>query len=166
VDEAPYEVDTTTRQRFEGRQGEYQWTSLLFTGERMTVRWTASASSKTDCRVGWLLRPEFGDQISSSIRVKAGKTITGNRRYDTPFYGASLVARSTCGRWALSMQAYDPPVPTGVGSNCDGSYPTVCIPPYPPDLDCGDISYRRFDVRGADPHGFDGDNDGIGCEGG
>jgi len=40
----------------------------------------------------------------------------------------------------------------------------VCIPPAPPDLDCGDISYRRFEVRPPDPHGFDGDHDGIGCE--
>lgn len=48
--------------------------------------------------------------------------------------------------------------------NCDPSYPGVCIPPYPPDLNCGDISYRRFRVVGRDPHGFDSDNDGIGCE--
>ncbi|MBV7334622.1 thermonuclease family protein [Chloroflexi bacterium TSY] len=48
--------------------------------------------------------------------------------------------------------------------NCDPSYPTVCIPPSPPDLDCGEIPYRRFQVIGSDPHRFDGDNDGIGCE--
>ena len=49
---------------------------------------------------------------------------------------------------------------------CDPSYPTVCIPPPPPDLDCGDISYRRFEVRQPDPHRFDADHDGIGCESG
>ena len=48
--------------------------------------------------------------------------------------------------------------------NCDPSYPTVCIPPPPPDLDCGDIPYRNFPVRPPDPHRFDADNDGIGCE--
>lgn len=48
--------------------------------------------------------------------------------------------------------------------NCHPSYPTVCIPPPPPDLDCGDIPYRRFPVVGSDPHWFDGDGDGIGCE--
>ena len=41
--------------------------------------------------------------------------------------------------------------------NCHPSYPTVCIPPAPPDLDCADIPYRRFKVIGADPHRFDGD---------
>lgn len=49
-------------------------------------------------------------------------------------------------------------------ANCDPSYPGVCIPPYPPDLNCGDVSDKRFDVLPPDPHGFDGDGDGIGCE--
>jgi micrococcal nuclease len=53
---------------------------------------------------------------------------------------------------------------TTTAANCHPSYPTVCIPPPPPDLNCGDIPYRRFQVTGSDPHGFDGDNDGIGCE--
>ena len=48
--------------------------------------------------------------------------------------------------------------------SCDESYPDVCIAPYPPDLDCGEIGYSNFRVVGDDPHGFDRDNDGIGCE--
>lgn len=48
--------------------------------------------------------------------------------------------------------------------NCDPHYPTVCIPTYPPDLDCSEISFRNFQVLQPDPHGFDGDKDGIGCE--
>jgi hypothetical protein len=53
--------------------------------------------------------------------------------------------------------------------NCDRvSYPDpdICIPPYPPDLNCPDIPYKNFQVTGADPHGFDGDNDGMGCDSG
>ena len=50
------------------------------------------------------------------------------------------------------------------GPNCDPSYPTVCILPPPPDLDCKDIPYRNFPVLPPDPHRFDGDKDGIGCE--
>ncbi len=49
-------------------------------------------------------------------------------------------------------------------NNCDASYPNVCIPPSPPDLDCKDIPFRRFAVRPPDPHRFDGDGDGVGCE--
>lgn len=53
------------------------------------------------------------------------------------------------------------PPPAG---NCSPSYPTVCIPPPPPDLDCGDIPHRRFPVLQPDPHRFDSDRNGIGCE--
>lgn len=56
--------------------------------------------------------------------------------------------------------------PTVLPPLCDPAYPTVCIPPPPPDLDCGDIPYRRFAVLPPDPHGFDSDGDGVGCESG
>jgi micrococcal nuclease len=51
--------------------------------------------------------------------------------------------------------------PTGP---CDPSYPGLCLPPPPPDLDCRDVPSKRFRVVGADPHRFDGDGDGVGCE--
>jgi endonuclease YncB( thermonuclease family) len=58
-----------------------------------------------------------------------------------------------------------PAAPAPVPSpTCDPSYPGVCIPPAPPDLDCGDVSYTNFRVVGSDPHGFDGNDDGVGCE--
>ena len=47
---------------------------------------------------------------------------------------------------------------------CDPSYPDVCIQPYPPDMNCEEIRDTNFRVVGSDPHGFDGDKDGIGCE--
>jgi len=56
------------------------------------------------------------------------------------------------------------PPPTTPSGKCDASYPAVCIRPPPPDLDCGQISYRNFKVLPPDPHRFDGDHDGIGCE--
>jgi hypothetical protein len=50
-------------------------------------------------------------------------------------------------------------------TECHPSYPDFCIPPPPPNLNCDDISERRFTVLSPDPHGLDGnDNDGIGCE--
>jgi hypothetical protein len=58
-----------------------------------------------------------------------------------------------------------PPTTIGGGAGCDPAYPDVCIPPAPPDLDCGDIPYGMFRVLAPDPHGFDGnDDDGWGCE--
>ena len=62
-----------------------------------------------------------------------------------------------------------PPVTDPPGTECDPSYPDFCIPPPPPDLDCGDIG-RSFSVLQPDPHRFDGrpgqagEPDGMGCE--
>ncbi|MDZ7961077.1 MAG: hypothetical protein RMY34_24890 [Aulosira sp. DedQUE10] len=47
---------------------------------------------------------------------------------------------------------------------CDRSYPDFCIPPNSADLNCPDIPYRRFRVIPPDPHGFDRNGDGVGCE--
>ena len=47
---------------------------------------------------------------------------------------------------------------------CDASYPGQCIPPAPPDLNCADIATTDFTVVLPDLHGFDGNNNGIGCE--
>jgi hypothetical protein len=53
-------------------------------------------------------------------------------------------------------------------TKCAPSYPDVCIPPPPPDLDCADIRYRNFrvlwNVPDPDPHHFDGNRDGTGCQ--
>ena len=49
-------------------------------------------------------------------------------------------------------------------SDCDSSYPAVCISSAPQNLNCNDISYKDFQVLPPYPHGFDRDEDGIGCE--
>jgi hypothetical protein len=49
-------------------------------------------------------------------------------------------------------------------SNCEKSYPDVCISPPPPYLTCDELSVTRFKVFGDDPHGFDPDKDGLGCD--
>jgi hypothetical protein len=56
--------------------------------------------------------------------------------------------------------------PASPAAHCDAAYPTVCIPSPPPALNCSDIPYRRFTVLAPDPHGFDRDHDGVGCESG
>lgn len=50
-------------------------------------------------------------------------------------------------------------------NGCDSSYPDICITPSTNELTCADIPYRNFKVVLPDPHGFDSDRDGIGCEG-
>lgn len=56
------------------------------------------------------------------------------------------------------------PQPSQAASGCDQSYPDFCIPSPPPDLDCKDIKRKNFRVLPPDPHKFDRDKDGIGCE--
>jgi Flp pilus assembly pilin Flp len=50
---------------------------------------------------------------------------------------------------------------------CDSSYPEICVPAPPPDLDCSDLAERGIPVpvkvEGSDPHDFDPDGDGLGC---
>ena len=40
----------------------------------------------------------------------------------------------------------------------------ICVYHLPPDLDCGSISEKNFRVLYPDPHKFDREGDGIGCE--
>jgi micrococcal nuclease len=99
-------------------------------------------------------------------------TYPPNVKYVDRFLAAQRDARShERGLWGAVCNEPEP-VSTGGGGGaggagdgpCDPSYPDVCIPPYPPDLDCGDVSFTYFRVEGSDPHGFDGDDDGMGCE--
>jgi uncharacterized repeat protein (TIGR01451 family) len=50
---------------------------------------------------------------------------------------------------------------------CADSYPTVCIPPPPPRLECNDMPYKNFQVRrdvaNPDPQHLDNNEDGVGC---
>lgn len=48
------------------------------------------------------------------------------------------------------------------GADCAPGY-RPCVPPYPPDADCADVS-GPVRVTGRDPHGLDADGDGWACE--
>jgi endonuclease YncB( thermonuclease family) len=52
-----------------------------------------------------------------------------------------------------------PPAPP---AGCERGY-QPCVPPYPPDVDCVDV-LGPIAVTGPDPHGLDGEGDGIACE--
>jgi hypothetical protein len=73
------------------------------------------------------------------------------------------VARVLFQALGLPPVAVPSPSPSPSG-NCHSSYPGRCIPPPPPDLDRSAIPDRNFPVIGNDPHNFDTDNGGIGCE--
>lgn len=133
--------------------------------------------SETD-QFGRLLRYVFvNDTFVNMEMVRQGYAVSYLYEPDTScaedINQANQTARAgVLGNWGIFLSSTDTPliVPTlpsrsGSLANCDPSYPTVCIPPPPPDLDCPDIGYTHFPVLPPDPHGFDGDGNGIGCEG-
>lgn len=65
---------------------------------------------------------------------------------------------------AMTFIQFTLPTPSWSTSNCDAAYPDICLPSPPPDLDCKEITFRNFRVLAPDPHHFDRDQDGIGCE--
>lgn len=81
-----------------------------------------------------------------------------------PFVDPNMDGRACELFFGVDQGAAPPPAAPPSGGGCDPSYPSVCIPPNPPDLDCGQVGVRRFTVLPPDPHGFDGDHDGVGCE--
>lgn len=49
-------------------------------------------------------------------------------------------------------------------TGCSPDY-RECVPPYPPDLDCGNlVALGLIHVTGSDPHRLDRDGDGLACE--
>lgn len=103
-----------------------------------------------------------GRELFNETLVRRGyafvTTYPPNVRYVDRFVAAQREARAQeRGVWGACVERRS-------GDACDPAYPDVCIPPPPPDLDCADVRYRRFTVRAPDPHHFDGDGDGIGCE--
>lgn len=96
-------------------------------------------------------------------------TVPPNVAHEDLFAEAAAAAREAGrGLWSACEDEVTTTAPTTMASGeaCDPSYPDVCIPPAPPDLDCGDVAHRRFRVLPPDPHRFDGGGDGIGCEAG
>jgi micrococcal nuclease len=113
----------------------------------------------------------LGEELFNETLVARGfaqvSTYPPNVKYVDRFIAAQRDARShERGLWGAACNEPEPVTEGGGGGggNCDPSYPGVCIPPYPPDLDCDDVPSSDFEVRPPDPHGFDGEGDGVGCE--
>jgi beta-lactamase superfamily II metal-dependent hydrolase len=85
---------------------------------------------------------------------------------DCATYAFTLVGSGAPAAPTGVPSAVPTPTATSAAGQCSPSYPTVCIPSPPPDLDCGDVPYDDFAVLPPDPHRFDGDEDGVGCESG
>jgi micrococcal nuclease len=138
-------------------------------------------------RYGRLLRYVHRGPLNVNlVLVTAGAAAPYFYGHDQGKYAARLLAeaekarRAKRGLWgACPGTVLDPyrAVDTGISGpptqnpppngKCDPNYTGACVPPYPPDLDCADLrALGLAPVRsiGSDPHGLDGDDDGIGCE--
>jgi hypothetical protein len=138
-----------------------------------------SASGKVGHRM--TLRYQTGD---ITLRRSGSLVKAWSRRMGRAFFSQIQTVSLTphaAGSYSFCVKAWDPagnsrkdcagitvknPQPSGGdgGGRCDPSYPDFCIPPLPPDLDCSDISQNNFTVKPPDPHNFDSDGDGVGCE--
>ena len=97
-----------------------------------------------------------GKSLNSALLYNGHAEISTRYCTFSEFSDSSWAQRFGC--------AISEPEVVELSSDCDSSYPDFCIPSSPPDLDCGDIPQKRFTVLQPDPHSFDGDKDGIGCE--
>lgn len=117
--------------------------------------------SETD-RFGRLLRYVVTNSVFVNLRmIEEGyaKAVTypPDVACATIFQYAERTARELGkGLWASATSSLSP--------NCNPAYPDVCIPSPPPYLSCNEISFRNFRILPPDPHEFDRDGDGLGCE--
>lgn len=57
-----------------------------------------------------------------------------------------------------------PNPPVSSKQDCDPAYPDLCIAKDSSNLKCSNVKKHNFKVLSPDPHNFDRDGDGIGCE--
>jgi hypothetical protein len=135
------------------------------------------AMAYTDDGGGDLFDDDDGSTFDTDIDKlgTAGVTLGCNPPDNTMYCPDDVVTRDQMASFLARALELDPIPPsttsttssttsTTTSPSCDPSYPDFCIPPPPPDLSCSDIPQKDFTVLPPDPHGFDGNENGIGCE--
>jgi micrococcal nuclease len=174
--DTPETVDPRTSVQCFGPEASARMKATLPPGTRVRLVYDVERLDRYGRTLAYVYRSSDGEFVNAAM-VRDGYasayTVPPNVDHADEFVALQREARDADrGLWGAcpvdappSTQASLAPAPASTGS-CDPSYPDVCIPPAPPDLDCGDITYRRFRVVGSDPHRFDADHDGVGCESG
>jgi hypothetical protein len=136
------------------------------------VRWTLSMDESEHGRIRNLLTDRCPDQMIApwldAPPVTPPTTVPPTTVPPTTV-PPTTVAPTTIATTPPPTQAPQPFIPPVVtappSADCDPSYPDFCLPPSSADtLNCADVPYTDFRVLPPDPHGFDGNNDGEGCE--
>jgi micrococcal nuclease len=143
--------------------------SLIPPGTAVRLVYDVERTDRYDRTLAYVYRVEDDGFLNAAL-VRDGYAVTAtyppNGAHADEFAALASEARSASrGLWGQCGEGETATtVAGGSAGDCDAAYPSACIPGAPPDLDCGDIAQRRFEVRPPDPHGFDRDGDGIGCE--
>lgn len=162
-----------------GKEASNHLAALLPIGTRVRVAYDVQRTDRYNRVLGYLYRSSDALFINAAMIIEgfaAAYRYPPNVANADWFAGLDQAARNAnVGLWG-ACGGIDTPASgagsgattttagaTPSGTDCSPSYPGVCIPPAPPDLDCGDIPYKRFVVLPPDPHNFDGNADGIGC---
>jgi hypothetical protein len=180
VSDALVRLGATTN-TFSGGQQAMAWTNVSVLRNDIMIRWDATSSSSSGCRVGYRLKIEGSAPITGTIRLDSKERKTGSRLIETHTGNAALTVESTCAAWAITMtDGSPPPAPKsggeggsgGSGSSCHPSYEGACLKVGAGDYDCAGGSGNGpnyvvgpVSVVGPDDFDLDRDGDGVGCEG-
>lgn len=166
-----------------GEEASRRTSTLLPGGEKVRLVYDVERHDRYDRTLAYVYRASDGLFVNAAL-VRDGYasayTYPPNVAHADELVALQREARDAGrGLWGTCEADGDRPTTTdgnssatqsgsgaGGGTGCDSAYPGVCIPPPPPDLDCGDVDHRRFRVLPPDPHRFDADGNGVGCEGG
>ena len=141
------------------------FTSQVLSGRRVLLEFDVERIDRYGRTLAYVW---VGDRLFNETLVRRGfavvSTYPPNVKYVERFGRAQHQAREMeRGFWGACGPSASGPSPGG-SHRCDPSYPSVCIAPPPPDLDCEDVDATYFRVVSPDPHSFDGNHDGVGCE--
>lgn len=148
--------------------------SRLLTGKRVQLVFDPS-QGRTDAydrTLAYVQVPGIGDFGLAMIRRGHAAEYTYDTAYahQGRYQAAESRARAAgrglwgkCGGTDVPLEKPRPqPKSHAPAGNCEPGY-DPCVPPYPPDVDCGDVE-GPIQVSGSDPHGLDADGDGVACE--
>ena len=167
------ETDVSERDRF-GRLLRYVW---LDRGDEVYL------VNEAMVRAGYAAQSTFPPDVKYEEQIQEAARFARERGYglwsacetdakgDTNELGESETepAPGEQPPWTPVPKLTEVAAPAGGIAGCDPTYPDLCIPPPPPDLDCDyvyDQGFRHITVLPPDPHSLDGNRDGVACEGG
>lgn len=165
--DTPETVDPRRPVECFGREASRRASELLPPGTPVRLVFDVERYDRYDRTLAYVYR-RSDSRFVNEVMVREGYalayTVPPNVAHADDFARWQAEARTADrGLWAACPAGGGSPAPSAAGG-CDAAYPDVCIPPPPPDLDCADVTPRRFRVVPPDPHRFDGDGDGVGCE--